>query len=173
MKTIICKKDMFEKLWSCRGSFFIANSEEDSAFLYSAVGAGNWIGLYRLSIPEIPDIALQNWEHFGYWLDEITPVPLKLKGIAEEMGYTESAPRPLEYFGVKGQISLEVISATHGLDGLGVYGVVVDREDRSLLLIYEDHDAWVLGHADRVLVVENQEDLTKSGEFFPLSYGQK
>lgn len=167
-----CPPEMFKKLSAKVNSQFVAESEEEMDFLYKALAeCGEPSGVMRIHIPKITNDALTSWDNFEYWLEDIDPL-LNLDSLGSyvdaDLYSVEQSPR--RYFGYMRELETLVVKALCSLtpDGMWIACVEQGEDKKSLLICYEDLDAWALGHATDVLVLENPEKLSEDNGFYSL-----
>lgn len=169
---ISCPKDLFNQLWNSRGSWFEPDSSEEKNFLCEALGEGlEYTGCHRVTIPKIPEGALEDWTLFGYWLDDIEPaVSLDDFSLDEHDLWSEGSPKPLALIGSAEDLKRKIWSILRVIlqKEVGLVCVEIQASNKKLLIVYDNVDSWALGFGGRILVVENLDALTEEDGFYVL-----
>lgn len=166
---IDCPSELFEQLWNSKGEWFTPTTSEGSDFLYEALSADmNFSGMFQISIPPITEDALSDWELFESWLENIDPkVSLDDFNLEEENLWSDGAPKPVVLLGSENEISNKILDILrNNPDPVGLACVDIQANNRTLIMLYDNLDAWALGYGDTVLVVENLEELTEEMGFY-------
>lgn len=169
---ISCPNDLFKKMSDSRGSWFTAVSSEEKDFLNEALSMDlDFTGLYLVSIPAITEGALNDWEFFEYWLEDINPkVSLDDFNLDGYDLYSEGCPKPSLLIGCENTIKQKIVHILRDKpqDDAGLACVQIHANDKTLWLLYEDIDSWGLGYGDTVMVVADLEELTEKNGFYAL-----
>ena len=168
-----CPQDLFDRLWASRGSY---NSQHDVIELaYKAMGEGVVIplGIYRIYFPDTPPDLLSNWESLEYWLGDIHHA-LSIENIwTPEFDYLEEgAPAPEAIFSTLNSLKSAVLELAKNDENEKIFeslwGASITDGERTLLLVYSNLDAWVLGHADSIEVFESVDTMNEEDGYYAL-----
>ena len=168
-----CPPDIFEKLWDVRGSG--TDNERCVAFAYEAMGEIDFTGVFRLSFGEVKAEHLEGWINTQDWINDLG-IGLSLEDVFrhhyEDLYSEEILPSDL----VKDanelrELVLRAVRAKSDAGESEIVGIActeITNGNRTLWLLFDDSDAWSLGHGNYIEVVENLSELTESDGYYSL-----
>ena len=168
-----CPTDIFDKLWDVRGSG--TDNERCVAFAYEAMGEIDFTGVFSLLFDEVRVEHLKDWGNLEDWVYDLR-VGLSLEDVFpqhhEDLHSEEILPSDL----VKDANELRelVLGAVRAKSDAGESEIVgiacteITNGNRALWLLFDDSDAWSLGHGNYIEVVEDLSELTESDGYYSL-----
>lgn len=168
-----CPKEIFDKLWAARGSG--TNDESYVSFAHKALAVSAFTGLIRLSFDQVKATHIESWDSTEDWITD-QGMDLSLEDVFSKYDddLWSEAIMPCHF--VKdgnGLIALAVDALRTKADAgelelTGIACTEIKNGDRTLLLIYEDGDAWGLGHGNYIEVIEDLSELTEAAGYYAL-----
>tara|TARA_B100000780_G_C21082575_1_gene436032 strand:+ start:573 stop:1085 length:513 start_codon:yes stop_codon:yes gene_type:complete len=168
-----CPTDIFDKLWDVRGSG--TDNERCVAFAYEAMGEIDFTGVFSLMFDEVRVEHLKDWGNLEDWIYDLG-VGLSLEDVFpqhHEDLYSEEI-LPCDLVKDANELKELVLRAVRAKSDAGESGIVgiacteITNENRTLWLLFDDSDAWTLGHGNYIEVVENLSELTESDGYYSL-----
>lgn len=161
-----CPDDVFRKLKLALNDGW-SDDPEVISFAYEAISEIDWTGTISADIPPMPDQILESWEELEAWLESICPsISLEEFSEIDFDWYEDDAPAPDTIFTSCDELkerALEVLNESS--DASVGYAEVTDGTT-VLFLLYEDMDAWTLGHASSIGIASSLEDLTEENGYY-------
>ena len=168
-----CPTEIFNKLWAVRGSG--TDDQECVTFAYDALGEMEYTGLYYLNLDEVTDETLSDWnllhcwiENLGFnlWLEDIF-INNSENLYSEDILPSDILKKPADLnVLILNAIKSKIISLELSLVSIGCTEICFD--ERTLLLLYHDSDAWSLGHENYIDVAEDLDSLSEAKGYYLL-----
>ena len=168
-----CPPELFEFFEKSCGSW-VTPDDDGQTFLYEAQAESEFPGVVSLDVPELDDKSFDDWEKFEYWCDDIRR-ELMWKLVADLGDYDEETVTPRQLFKTKEAVKEKILFTLCSSESEGTADVTcveIEFYGVTLFLIYEDADAWALGHGDSVLVVKSLDELTPEFGYYPVRYSE-
>jgi len=168
-----CCQDLFDRLWACRGSHC---SDDDAIELgYEALGeaVAMPLSIYYIHFPDAPEDLLSDWGKLEYWLEDIH-LRLSIESIWKPTFdyWEDDAPAPATVFptvqSIKSAVLELVKRGEHEESFPSLWGATITDGKRTVEIVYDDMDAWSLGHVDRVDVFDSVDDMTEEDGYYAL-----
>ena len=168
-----CSQDLFDRLWASRGSYC---SDDDAIELaYEALGdtVAMPLSIYYIHFPDAPEDLLSDWGKLEYWLEDIH-LRLSIESIwTPTFDYWEdNAPAPVTVFptvqSLKSAVLELVKRGEHEESFPSLWGATITDGKRTVEIVYDDMDAWGLGHVDRIDVFDSIDDMTEENGYYAL-----
>ena len=168
-----CPSDIFEKLWAVRGSG--TSDDQCIALAYESLGEIDFTGVFRLSFNEVKVEHLEDWMNTQDWINDLG-IGLSLEDVFRNHYEDLYSEEILPYHLVKDESELQtlVLSAIRAKSEAGESEIVgiacteISNGDRALFLLFDDIDAWSLGHEYYIEVVEDLRGLTEANGYYTL-----
>ena len=171
--SVQCPPKLFELFEKSCGDW-VAPDEEGQTFLYDAQAETEFPGVVSLDIPELDDKSFDDWELFEYWCEDMR-LQLMWELVADMGEYDEETVTPRQLFKTKEAVKEKILFTLCSSESEGTADVTcveIESNGVTLFLIYEDADAWALGHGDSVLVVKSLDELTPEFGYYPVRYSE-
>ena len=168
-----CPSDIFEKLWAVRGSG--TSDDQCIAFAYKSLDEIDFTGVFWLSFEEVTAKDLATLDATEHWINNMG-LGLSLEDVFpdhDEDLYSEEL-LPCDLVKDANALQARVLSAIRAKADSGESGIVgiacteITSGDRTLWFLFDDTDAWVLGHAIYIEVVEDLSGLTEANGYYTL-----
>jgi hypothetical protein len=168
-----CPSDIFEKLWAVRDSG--TSDDQCIAFAYKSLAEIDFTGVFKLSFGEVKAEHLECWMNTQDWINDLG-IGLSLEDVFpdhDEDLYSEEI-LPCDLVKDANVLQARVLSAIRAKSDTGESGIVgiacteITNGDRTLWLLFDDSDAWGLGHAGYIEVVEDLSGLTEANGYYTL-----
>jgi len=168
-----CPLDVFDELWAVRGSG--TSDERCIAVAYESLGEMDFTGVFRLCFDEVKAEHLGGWMNIQDWINDLG-IGLSLEDVFQNHYEDLYSEEILPYHLVKSESELQnlVLSAIRAKSEAGESEIVgiacteITSGDRALCLLFDDSDAWSLGHAEYIEVVEDLSRLTEANGYYTL-----
>jgi hypothetical protein len=170
---IECPTDIFDKLWDVRGSG--TDNERCVAFAYEAMGEIDFTGVFSLLFDQVRVEHLKDWGNLEDWIYDLG-VGLSLEDFFpqhhEDLHSEEILPSDLvkDANGLR-ELVLGAVRAQSDAGESEIVGIActeITNENRTLWLLFDDTDAWSLGHGNYIEVVEHLSELTEADGYYSL-----
>ncbi len=168
-----CPPELFELFEKSCGNW-VTPDEKGQTFLYDAQAETEFPGVVSLDIPELDDKSFGDWELFEYWCEDMR-LQLMWELVADMGDYDEETVTPRQLFKTKEAVKEKILFTLCSSESEGTADVTcveIEFNGVTLFLIYEDADAWALGHGDSVLVVKSLDELTPEFGYYPVRYSE-
>jgi len=168
-----CAQDLFDRLWAARGSYC---SDDDAIELgYEALGEAVALPLsiYYIKFPDESADLLSDWGKLEYWLQDIHH-RLTVEDIWKpDFDYGEDdAPPPITVFpslqSLKEAVFDLVRSGKYEETFPSLWGATITDGERTVEIVFDDMDAWGLGHADSIDVFDSVDDMNEEDGYYAL-----
>lgn len=168
-----CPSDIFAKLWAVRGSG--TSDDQCIAFAYKSLDEIDFTGVLRLSFEEVTAKDLATLDAIERWINNMG-MGLSLEDVFpdhDEELYSEEL-LPCDLVKDANALQTRVLRAIRAKADTGGSGIVdiactkITNGVRTLWLLFDDTDSWVLGHANYIEVVEDLCLLTEANGYYTL-----
>lgn len=166
-----CLTSVFDKLWEVRGSG--TSDPECIAFAYKSLDDIEWTGLHQVLFDEVKTKHIKDWSNAEDWIYDLR-MGLSLEDVFENHVddiYSEEI-QPCHLIKNKNDLQVLVLKALRSKSERGelelpsIACTEITNGDKTLLLLFDDCDAWGLGHGNYIEVVEDFSDLTEENGYY-------
>ena len=166
-----CLTSVFDKLWEVRGSG--TSDPECIAFAYKSLDDIEWTGLHQVLFDEVKTKHIKDWSNAEDWIYDLR-MGLSLEDVFQNHVddiYSEEI-QPCHLIKNKNDLQVLVLKALRSksergeLELPGIACTEIINGDKTLLLLFDDCDAWGLGHGNYIEVVEDFSDLTEENGYY-------
>jgi hypothetical protein len=163
-----CPDEIFGTFWKARGA---CTNEKNAVTFATETYCNNlqYTDLISIDIPNFNAVILQDWYELEQWLGDMRRGLDIEKVLKPNFDYwEENAPPPSSIVSSFEELKDAALSAISEED-CGYHSVgytEIENNGRRLFLIYENFEAWSLGHIDSVKVLGSLSELTKNNRYY-------